>query len=126
MGITAAWALFGAAAGRFKASMLTPSNPGLGALNMDGTGLFGTGIFGQTVTVTNLSTWTFAEYGAVGLGAFTAFSLFSTTKSGVRRATSSKSKKAAQGAVNTGSLIIAAAAVGVVGYMLVNKVGGLP
>jgi hypothetical protein len=56
---------------------------GLGGLTMDGSGLFGTGVFGTGVTVADLSTWTMAEYAAVGLSLFVAFSLFSTTKQGV-------------------------------------------
>lgn len=57
----------------------------MGALNMDGTGLFGTGIFGSTVSLTDLSTWTWAEYATLALGAYTLFSLVHTTKSGATR-----------------------------------------
>jgi hypothetical protein len=56
---------------------------GLGALTMDGSGLFGTGVFGGGVSVADLSTWTWAEYAAVGLSLFVVFSVFSTTKQGV-------------------------------------------
>lgn len=56
---------------------------GMGAWSMDGSGLFGTGVFGNGVSVTNLSTWTWAEYAAVGLSLFVVFSLFSTTQRGV-------------------------------------------
>ncbi len=56
---------------------------GLGAWSMDGSGLFGTGVFGNGVSVTNLSTWTWAEYAAVGMSLFVVFSLFSTTRQGV-------------------------------------------
>ena len=70
---------------------------GMGALNMDGTGIFGTGIFGQTVTLTDLSTWTWAEYATLALGAYTLLSLVHTTKAGARRVSTRarKIKKAA-------------------------------
>ena len=38
---------------------------GVGALTMDGTGLFGTGVFGTGVTLTDFSTWGAGEIGAV-------------------------------------------------------------
>jgi hypothetical protein len=90
---------------------------------MDGSGLFGTGIFGSGVDLTNLSTWSWAEYMTAGFGLYTVVSLVHTTSTGVRKVRSSKSKKAAQSGVNMGALILAAAGVGFVGYMLLNKTG---
>jgi hypothetical protein len=58
---------------------------GLQGLTMDGSGLFGTGIFGTGVTLTDLSTWTWAEYGTLALGAYVLLSLVHTTRAGARR-----------------------------------------
>lgn len=52
---------------------------GVGLLSMDGTGLLGTGLFADA---TNLSTWGWGEYAALGLGLYTLFALTSTTKRG--------------------------------------------
>jgi hypothetical protein len=53
---------------------------GMGGLTMDGTGLFGTGVFGDQVTLTDLSTWTWAEYATVGLTGYVLFAVFMSTK----------------------------------------------
>jgi len=55
---------------------------GMGALNMDGSGLFGTGVFGTGVTLTDLSTWSVGEYGAVAVALFVLFSVVGSTKRG--------------------------------------------
>ena len=44
---------------------------------MDGTGLFGTGLFSSG---TDFSTWTIWEWGTIALGAYMVFATFSTTK----------------------------------------------
>ena len=54
---------------------------GMGALTMDGSGLFGTGIFGTGVSVTDFSTWSIGEIGAVAVAGLVLFSLVSTGKS---------------------------------------------
>jgi hypothetical protein len=59
---------------------------GMGGLTQDGSGLFGTGIFGTSVQPLNLSTWTWAEYAAVGVGLFAAMSMFGSTKRGYQGA----------------------------------------
>lgn len=56
---------------------------GMGALTMDGTGLFGTGIFGGNFNLTDFSTWGPAEVGALLAAAFVLFSITSTTQRGV-------------------------------------------
>lgn len=56
---------------------------GMGALTMDGTGLFGTGLF---VEPFNLSTWNWGEYAAVGFGLFVLYSITSTAERGVEGA----------------------------------------
>jgi hypothetical protein len=108
-----------------------PQNPikgGMGALNFDGSGLLGSGVFGNTVTLTNLSTWTWAEYTTVGLGIYAAYSMFYTTSSGVKgaraRATSKKTRQRAQTAVNYGSLAIVLGGVGIAGYLLYSLNSG--
>jgi len=45
----------------------------LGGLTFDGSGLLGTGIFGTGVTLTDPTTWSWAEWLVVGLGAFLIF-----------------------------------------------------
>lgn len=104
-----------------------PQNPikgGMGALNFDGSGLLGSGVFGNTVTLTNLSTWTWAEYATVGVGLYAAYSVFNTTSSGVRRARaaagSKKARAGAQTAVNYTALVLVAAGIGVAVYMANN------
>jgi hypothetical protein len=47
---------------------------------MDGSGLLGTGIFGTGVTLLDPSTWTWAEYGTLAIGAYILFSLVYTTR----------------------------------------------
>jgi hypothetical protein len=56
---------------------------GMGALNMDGSGLFGTGVFGTGVTLTDFSTWGVGEIGAVAVALFLLFAVVSTTGRGV-------------------------------------------
>ena len=80
-------------------------NGGMGGLTMDGSGIFGTGIFGTGVTLTDPTTWGVYEIGAVVLGAFVLFSVFSTSKravvattQGVRRARRRVAKTIAGGA----------------------------
>lgn len=71
------------------------SHAGLSGLTMDGSGLFGTGIFGTGVTITDISTWTWAEFAAAGIGLWFAgslFSSFSRQASGVRRSVSGVSR----------------------------------
>ena len=58
---------------------------GVGALTMDGSGIFGTGIFGSDVTLTDFSSWGAGEIAAVAFGLFVLFSVFSTTKRGAER-----------------------------------------
>ena len=55
---------------------------GMGALTMDGTGLFGSGLFASPFDV---STWGFGEYMALGLGAYLLYAVVSTTKAETRR-----------------------------------------
>jgi hypothetical protein len=55
-------------------------NKGMSGLTMDGSGLFGTGIFGTGVSVTDFSTWTWAEYVTVFFGFYLVYSLFFTTR----------------------------------------------
>ena len=55
---------------------------GVGALTMDGSGLFGTGVFGTGVTLTDFSTWGAGEIGAVAVALFVLFSVVSSTKRG--------------------------------------------
>lgn len=69
---------------------------GMGGLTMDGSGLFGTGIFGTGVSLTDLSTWTWAEYATLALGAYTLLSLVHTTKA-VGRHTKVRAKKIKKG-----------------------------
>ena len=56
---------------------------GLAALTMDGTGLFGTGLFANPF---DFSTWGTGEYIALALGLYTMYALTSTTKAEYRRA----------------------------------------
>lgn len=56
---------------------------GLGALTMDGTGLFGSGLFASPFDV---STWSIGEYLALGLGAYLLYAVVFTTKAETRRA----------------------------------------
>lgn len=83
----------------------TYSGSGLGSLNMDGTGLFGSGVFGTGVSIGDISTWTWAEYAALGLGVWLGASLLnsfqrqaSSVKRGVSgfraRSEAAKSKRA--------------------------------
>jgi hypothetical protein len=75
-----------------------PQNPikGMGALNFDGSGLLGSGVFGSTVNITDLSTWTWAEYVTAGLGVYVIFAVFSTTKQTATKA-SRRAKRISQG-----------------------------
>lgn len=54
-----------------------PPAVALGALNFDGQGMLGTGLFEGGL---DLSTWGAPEYVAAGIGVYTLFSLFSTGK----------------------------------------------
>jgi hypothetical protein len=58
---------------------------GVGALTMDGSGLFGTGIFGTGVTLTDFSTWGAGEIAAVALSLFVLFSVVGSTKRGAEK-----------------------------------------
>jgi hypothetical protein len=69
---------------------------GMNGLTMDGSGLFGTGIFGTGVTLTDFSTWTWAEYATLALGAYTLLSLVHTTKTAGRHA-SARARKIKKG-----------------------------
>jgi hypothetical protein len=60
---------------------------GVGALTMDGSGLFGTGIFGTGVTLTDFSTWGAGEIGAVAAFLFLLYAVTSTTQRGAKSAT---------------------------------------
>jgi hypothetical protein len=55
---------------------------GMGALTMDGTGLFGSGLFADPF---NVSTWGFGEYAVLGLAAYMLYAVVSTTKHETRR-----------------------------------------
>lgn len=50
---------------------------GVSGLTMDGTGLFGSGLFSEGFDV---STWGMGEYMLLGLAAYTLYALTSTTK----------------------------------------------
>ena len=52
---------------------------------MDGSGLFGTGIFGPDVNPLDFSTWGWPEVAVVALGFFALALMFSTTKHSVQR-----------------------------------------
>ena len=54
---------------------------GMGGMTMDRSGIFGTGVFGTGVVLTDISTWTWAEYAAVAVGVLVLFSVASTGKS---------------------------------------------
>ena len=56
---------------------------GMGAFSMDGTGLFGTGLFADPF---NFSTWGYGEIVALAFGAYMLYALTSTTKTEFRRA----------------------------------------
>ena len=56
---------------------------GMGALTMDGTGLFGSGLFADPF---NVSTWGVGEYMALAFGAYLLYAVVGTTKAEVRRA----------------------------------------
>jgi hypothetical protein len=56
---------------------------GMGALSMDGTGLFGSGLFASPF---DLSTWGIGEYLALLLGAYVVYAVTSSTKAEFRRA----------------------------------------
>ena len=56
---------------------------GMGALTMDGTGLFGSGLFSSAF---DISTWGIGEYMALAFGAYMLYSVVGTTKAEVRRA----------------------------------------
>ena len=58
---------------------------GMGALTMDGSGLFGTGVFGTGVTLADFSTWGAGEIGAVAVALFLLFSVVGTTKRGAEK-----------------------------------------
>ena len=60
---------------------------GMGALTMDGSGLFGTGVFGTGVTLTDFSTWGAGEIGAVAAFLFLLYAVTSTTQRGAESAT---------------------------------------
>ncbi len=62
---------------------------GMGVFNSDGTGLFGSGIFGDSVSLFDVSTWTWHEWVTAFGAAYVLISVFSTTKRvgrGVRHA----------------------------------------
>jgi hypothetical protein len=56
---------------------------GMAALSMDGTGLFGSGLFASPFDV---STWGAGEYLALAFGAYLLYALTSTTKTEFQRA----------------------------------------
>lgn len=56
---------------------------GMGALTMDGTGLFGSGLFSSPF---DISTWSIGEYMALAMGAYMLYALVGTTKAEARRA----------------------------------------
>lgn len=62
---------------------------GLGVFNNDGSGLFGSGLFGDSVELFNVATWSWQEWVAAGVGLYVLTSVFSTTQRvgrGVRHA----------------------------------------
>lgn len=69
---------------------------GMGGLTMDGSGLFGSGVFGTGVTLTDISTWTWAEFATAGIGLYVLASLVFTTKH-VGRKVSARSTKIRRG-----------------------------
>lgn len=58
---------------------------GLGALSMDGSGLLGTGIFGTGVSLTDFSTWTYAEMATIALGLYVFTSIINDVRGGARK-----------------------------------------
>jgi hypothetical protein len=59
------------------------SNPGMGDLSFDGTGLFGSGLFGYSPWY-DTSQWTGAEWAAVAVGGYVALELWAMLKGGKR------------------------------------------
>lgn len=62
----------------------TPRTRGMGAWTNDGSGLFGTGIFGSDVSLFDYSTWGAAEKVTIALFAYVLYSVVTTTTTKAR------------------------------------------